>query len=282
VGAVGLLTVSGLYLAQLHLDSLDQLLSTLYGRILLAKLCVVGLMVALGGYHQFIVHPRIVASVDLSGRNAHLSSQRFRHTLRIEALLGLSVLLLAAFLGTTSPPLPPPPRVGETFQQAHVVDHVQLVIEVRPLRPGPNEIHLTITGHDGQPLTDATGALLQLQVEGAETAPIGVTLVRESPGVFGAQDLILGMEGRWMGQVTVQRQGAYDLHDRFELALTSQTDQHARPPRSVGISMVTALAYLGIVGATTFLLMTSIRRLSTALQRIAVSDERQESHPDRR
>ena len=71
VGAVGLLTVSGLYLTQLHLGSLDHLLSTLYGRILLAKLCVVGLMVALGGYHQFIVHPRILASLDLSGRSAN-------------------------------------------------------------------------------------------------------------------------------------------------------------------------------------------------------------------
>ena len=63
VGAVGLLTISGLYLTQLHLGALDQLLSTPYGRVLLAKLGVVGLMVALGGYHQFIVHPRILASL---------------------------------------------------------------------------------------------------------------------------------------------------------------------------------------------------------------------------
>lgn len=282
VGAVGLLTISGLYLAQLHLGSLDQLLSTLYGRILLAKLCVVGLMVGLGGYHQFIVHPRIVASLDLSGRSANPNGQRFRQTLRIEALLGLLALLLASFLGTTSPPSSPPPHVDETFRQARAVDNAQLVVEVRPLRPGPNEIQLTVTGRDGEPLTDATGALLQLQVAGSETAPIGVTLARESPGIFREKDLILGMEGRWKGQVTVQRQGAYDLHDHFDLVLTSQTDQHALAPSSAGLNPVTVIAYLGIVGVTLFLLLISIRRLNAALQRIAVSNQRQVSQPDRR
>jgi copper transport protein len=282
VGAVGLLTVSGLYLTQLHLGSLDHLISTLYGRILLAKLCVVGLMVGLGGYHRFIVHPRIVASLDRSGRSASPDSQRFRHTLRIEALLGLLALLLASFLGTTSPPSSPPPHVGETFRQAHAVDNTQLVIEVRPLRPGPNEIRLTVTGRDGEPLTDAIGALLQLQVAGSETAPIGVTLTRESPGIFREKDLILGMEGRWKGQVTVQRQGAYDLHDHFDLVLTSQTDQHAPAPSSAGLNPVTVIAYLGIVGVTLFLLLISIRRLNAALQRIAVSNQRQLSQPDRR
>ncbi len=281
VGAVGLLTMSGLYLTQLHLGSLDQLLSTSYGRILLAKLGVVGLMVALGGYHQFIVHPHIT-SLDVSGPHANPVSQRFKQTLRIEALLGLLALLLAAFLGTTSPPAPPLPHVDETFRQVHAVDDAQLVIEVNPLRSGPNEIRLTVTDRDGQPLTDATGALLQLQVAGSDAAPIGITLGRESPGSFREKDVILGMEGRWKGQVTVQRQGAYDLHDHFELALTGQMDRHAPPPASVGTKPVTVLAYLGIVGVTLFLLLMSIRRLKAAIERIAVSHQHQLSQPDRR
>lgn len=281
-GTVGLLTRSGLYLTQLHLGSLGDLLSTLYGHILLAKLCIVGLMVALGGYHQFIVHPRIVASLDLSGRHANPISQKFKQTLRIEALLALLALLLAAFLGTTSPPTTSLPHVDETFRQARAVDDTLLVIEVKPLRPGPNEIRLTVAGRDRQPLPDSTGAFLQLQVTASETAPIGLKLTRESPGIFRAKDLILGMEGRWKGQVTVQCQGAYDLHDHFELALTGHTNQHAPPPSSIGMNPVTTLAYLGIVGLTLFLLLMSIRRLKSAIQRIAVSHRQQVSQPDRR
>ena len=239
-------------------------------------------MVALGGYHQFIVHPRILASLDRSGGSADLNGQRFRQTLRIEALLGVLALLLAAFLGTTSPPSTPPPHVDETFRQAHAVDDAQLAIEIKPLRPGPNDIRLTVTGRDGQPLTNVTGALLQLQVQGSETAPIGVTLAQQSPGIFHGKDVILGMEGRWKGQVTVQRQGAYDLHDHFELTLTGHTDQQAPPPSPVGTNPVTALAYLGIIGVTLILLLMSIRRLKAAIRRSAVSYQHPVSEPDRR
>jgi copper transport protein len=282
VGAVGLLAVSGLYLTQVHLGSLDQLLSTPYGRTLLAKLCVVGLMIALGGYHRLIAHPHILASLDRSDRDATHTSQSVRRTLRIEAVLGLLALLLAACLGTTSPPAPPQPHVDETFRQAHTVDDAQVVIEVKPLRPGPNEIRLAVTGLDGRPLADATGALLRLQAAGSETAPIAVTLTRESPGNFREKDVILGIEGRWQGQVTVQRQRAYDLHDHFELALTSQADRRAPPHTSGGMNPITTLAYLAIAGGTLPLLLMSIRRLHAALQRIAVSNPHHVSQPDRR
>jgi putative copper export protein len=282
VGAVGLLTMSGLYLARMHLGSLTDLLSTTYGRILLGKLCVVGVMVALGGYHQFIVHRRIVTSADVSDTRAHPSSQRFRHTLRLEALLGLLALLLASILGSTSPPSTLPAHADQTFRQTRAVGDAQVAIEVKPLRPGPNDIRLVLTGHDGQPLSDATGALLQMQAAASETAPIGITLRREAPGIFGAKDLLLGMEGSWKGQLMVQRQGAYDLHDHFELTLTSHTDQHAPPPSSMGMHLAIALAYLGIAAGTGFLLMMSIRRLRAALRRLAVSNQHHTSSRDRR
>jgi hypothetical protein len=195
--------------------------------------------------------------------------------------LGLLALLLAAFLGSTSPPSTSLSHVDQTFRQVHAVDDAQLVIEVKPLRSGANEMRLTVTGHHGQPLTDATGAVLQLRAMESGAAPIGVTLARESSGTFRAKDLILGMEGRWKGQVTVQRQGAYDLHDHFELTLASHTDQPA-PSSSPAMSLTSALACVAIVGMTIVLLLTNFRRLHAALQRLTVSNEHQGSPPARR
>lgn len=281
VGAVGLLTISGLYLAQLHLGSLAQLLSTPYGRILLAKLGVVALMVALGGYHQFVVHPRIVASLKASDPSADRSSRQFKYTLRLEAILALSALLLAAFLGTTSPPSGTPSHVAETFRQVRAVGDAQLTVEVWPLRPGPNAIRLTVTGQDGQALPDARAALVQLQAAGSNAAPLGFTLHREAAGVFVKNDIILGIEGRWKGQATVQRQGAYDLSERFELALTSRPEQHVTSPSATAINGVMILVYLGIVGLTIALLLMSKRRLSNALRRFDVPNQHRSSHPDR-
>jgi copper transport protein len=282
VGSVGLLTISGLYLAQLYLDSLDQLLATSYGRVLLIKLAVVALMMVLGGYHQFIVHPRIVASLDQAGYSPDRSSQQFRKTLRIEALLGLSALPLAALLGTTSPPSHPPPHIDKTLQQVRVVDDAQLSVEVWPLRPGSNAIRVTVTGRDGQTLADATAVVLQLQAAASEAAPLGFTLDRESPGVFVKKDMVLGIEGKWKGQVTVQRHGAYDLRDHFELTLMSPVDHRATPSSATAVSLVMMVVSLGIAGITVFLLLISKRRLSTALRRIDVRDQQLISHPDRR
>jgi copper transport protein len=282
VGAVGLLTTSGLYLTQLHLGSADQLISTTYGRTLLAKLGVTAFMVGLGGYHQFIVHRRILAGLAQSGGGMDLISQRFKGTLRIEAALGVLALLLATLLGTTSPPSSSPSPIAETFRLVQGVDDAQVMIEVWPLRPGPNIIRLTVTGRDGHALSDATAALLQLQSEGLDTAPIGFTLDRESVGVFVKKDAVLGIEGRWRGRVTVQRSAAYDLSARFELMLTSQTAHHVVTPSAASLAAVAGFVYLGVIGVTTLLLLMGKRRLSSALQRIEGSNQHPVFHPDRR
>jgi copper transport protein len=253
VGAVGLLAVSGLYLTQLHLGSIDQLIATPYGRTLLAKLGVMALMVGLGGYHQCIVQRRILAGLAQSGGSTDLVSQRFKRTLRIEAVLGVLALLLAAFL-----------------------------IEIRPLQPGPNTLRLSVTDRAGHALTDATAALLQLQPEASEAAPLDFTLVREAAGVFVKNDAVLGIEGRWRGRVTVQRQGAYDLNARFELTLTSQTEAHASTPSAVWLAAGASFVYVGIIGVTIFLLLMSKRRLSNVRQHIEVSTQHRVSHSDRR
>jgi copper transport protein len=281
VGAVGLLTISGLYLAQLHLSALGQLFSTPYGRLLLAKLGVVALMAALGGYHQFVAHPHIVASLERSGRGVDRISQRFSRTLRVEAILGLLALLLAAFLGTTSPPSSTPSRVAAVFRQVRAVEDAQLTLEVWPLRPGPNTVRLTVSGQDGQALPDATAALVQLQATGSNMAPLGFTLHREAAGVFVKDDVVLGIEGTWKGQVIVQRQGAYDLSERFELGLSGQPEQHVTPPSVTASNGGMILIYLGIVGLTTSLLLISKRRLSSALRCLDVPNQHRGSHPDR-
>ena len=281
-GAVGLLTVSGLYLARIHLDSVAQLLSTPYGRILLAKLGVVALMIVLGAYHQFIVHPRMVASCEPSGHRTNDSGQRFRKTLRIEALLGVLALLLAAFLGTTSPSSSAPSRVVPGFQHVYAAADAQVAIEVWPLRPGPNTIRLTVTGHDGQAQTNATAALVQLRADGADAAPIGFTLDRESTGVFVKNDLALGMEGRWIGHVIVQRQEAYDLSIPFELALTRQSEPQPAPPSSPANHKLVRWGYVGMAGVTILLLLISQRRLSGVIRGIDARKQSLLAHPDRR
>jgi copper transport protein len=280
--AVGLLTLSGIYLARLHLGSIADLASTLYGRILLAKLAIVALMSALGGYHQFVVHRRILGSLNRPPEHGDRVGRRFRRTLRLEALLGLLTLLLAAYLGTTSPPHMAMSTTLEPFRHEREVGEAKLMLEVWPFRPGLNTIRLTVTNRAGQPLRNATAAMLQLQPTQVDVGPVAVALDQESPGRFVTTGPFLGMEGQWRGRLTVQQAEGYDLHDRFELLLPGNAVQHAHDASPAPVDAVMGLVAIGIAAMTILLLIMSRRKLDRALRLTEFTSQDPLHHPTRR
>ncbi len=264
--AVGSLGLSGLYLARLHLASAGDLIGTAYGRWLLAKLLVMAAMLGLGGYHQFRVHPRAVEAAGRASARGERVARRFRRTLRLEAGLGVLALLLAALLGTTSPSHGPAPVAA--FRHEREVDDARVSVEVASLSPGRNTIRVAVTDRAGRPLADATAALVQLTPPHAHGGPLVLTLSRASAGSFVTMEALLGMEGTWSGRVVVQRDGAYDLNDRFTLRLAGAVPAgHHRslaagPPAPLDLPM--AIAAVAIVTLTAGLLRRSRRALSGA------------------
>lgn len=268
-GAVGLLTLSGIYLARLHLGTLDGLISTPYGRILLAKLALVALMGAFGGYHHVVVHRRLLRSVDHADEGGDRLCRRCRLTLQLEALLGVMVLFVAALLGTTAPS--PAVRVAEAepFRQEREVGDVRLTLEISPARPGPNTIRLRVHDRHGQPSAEATSALLQLTPTDVGVGSLALALDRESSGLFVKTGALLGVEGHWRGRLVIQRAGAFDLHDRVDFVLPSEADPHTHDGAAAPVDGAMGLVALGVIGATVFLLTTSHRKLRRGLRLLA-------------
>jgi copper transport protein len=97
---IGLLLAAGIYLSVLRLPSLDDLWSTGYGHVLIVKLSLVALALSWGGFHHFVVEPRL-------GRPGVV--RRVRGSLAGEMTIGLAVLLVAAFLVNSKPPARPQP-----------------------------------------------------------------------------------------------------------------------------------------------------------------------------
>lgn len=98
--AVGVLVLSGSWLAWRHVGSVSELFTTTYGRFLLVKLLIVVTMVAAGGYNQLVLTPRI-ARVHAEGdrrRGFALTLRHFPAVVTVETLLGLGVLLIVPFL----------------------------------------------------------------------------------------------------------------------------------------------------------------------------------------
>lgn len=97
---IAVLVAAGTYLSILRLPSLDDLWTTSYGQVLLVKLALVGIALAWGAVHHFVVEPRL----DRPG-----VMTRLPRSLAGEAAVGMAVLLLAAVLVNAAPPPEPAP-----------------------------------------------------------------------------------------------------------------------------------------------------------------------------
>ena len=127
--SLGIIGITGLYMAWIHLHTAEAIFTSSYGNILTIKLLLILPMVILGGYHQIKLHNSlmIVASLDKgrqeqqeekinvhdtessNDRKSTLSLQhdpsiKFSKTIKIESLIGIGVLVAASFLTITSPP----------------------------------------------------------------------------------------------------------------------------------------------------------------------------------
>jgi copper resistance protein D len=98
------IVVTGVYSAWRNLGSPSAIIDSPYGTALLIKLAIVGLAVALGGFNRFIVMPGLLESLRKETSPADSGIARFTLILRIEAVVLLGVLAVAAVLSATSPP----------------------------------------------------------------------------------------------------------------------------------------------------------------------------------
>jgi putative copper export protein len=97
---VAAIALSGLFMYWKHVDSPAQLFTTMYGRVLGVKILVFVALLLLGAVNQFWLHPRIDA-LRAGGDDRPLLTlltRQFPLTVALEALLGLTVLMVAPFL----------------------------------------------------------------------------------------------------------------------------------------------------------------------------------------
>jgi putative copper export protein len=98
--AVGMIVVSGSWLAWTHVGSPVQLLTTPYGRYLAVKLVLVLGMLAGGGYNTRVLLPKIRSAREADDRATLLAvaAKHFPKVVLVEGLLGVGVLLIVPFL----------------------------------------------------------------------------------------------------------------------------------------------------------------------------------------
>jgi putative copper resistance protein D len=96
--------ITGLYASWRSLGGVDNLVGNPYGNKLLAKLLLVGVAAMLGGFNRFFVMPPWLARESAGKAAPELLPVRFRRIVWIEVLVLLAVVVVAAWLASTSPP----------------------------------------------------------------------------------------------------------------------------------------------------------------------------------
>lgn len=138
--AVGVVLVSGAVNAVLHLDALDQLWTTSWGRLVLTKLGLFAVIAWLGWHNRSRLLPRIA--------RGGVTAQRALRSLAL-AEVGLMVVAFGAATALTSSVPADAEAAARVQSVVTAFDDGQINLTVDPATVGDNVVHLYFLGPDG-------------------------------------------------------------------------------------------------------------------------------------
>jgi copper transport protein len=222
LASVGALALSGLGSALLHVRTLEALLSTFYGRALLLKLALFGLLIGLGAINLLILSPRLKDRLDRSASGLKLS-------VRLELLLGACILLLSGLLTGAFPALAAlqaERRAG--FIGSYAEDPVRLRLWVAPGRAGDNEVAVDVEGISPAE-SPHLQVLLRFTPPGLGTGTTQVETQQKEGSRYSARGSYLSMAGSWQVEVILRRHGLNDVRHTFDLQVQGGEGESTLP-----------------------------------------------------
>ena len=174
--AVGALVLAGTVQALIEIGAFGALVSTTYGRLLLAKAALVAVVLAVAGYARRLVHRRLA-----DGRPAlrRVVGVELGVTTVILALTAVLVQTTPARTATATPAAPAAPATTTPVEQTLRGDSLSLRVTVFPAQTGNNSVHLFAYTLDGKPLPvvewRATAALPAAGIEPIEAPLLRIT-----------------------------------------------------------------------------------------------------------
>lgn len=231
VGAILILLATGIYAVKLLAPQWWNLADSGYGRILLAKLTLVGAMVLLGMRNSFAAHPswmaRLTQAVPLIARwpraihsRRAIPTPRTRRWIAAEALAAGLVLSLAVLLSRTPPPKPalPPPPPPLSLEGPAGDMRMILTISSPSGWSAPSRFRIQLQDR-WMPPEQVAGVTLLLAMSDMAMPVRPIVAEAVGPGEYEAE-AFLSMLGRWQAQVTVQGRGRTNVRVLFDFGVT--------------------------------------------------------------
>ena len=220
VALAGFIVVAatGIVRAVWALSSWNELVSTGYGRAVLAKLGLLAFVAVLGARNRLGSIP--LASTDL---------RPLRRTSAVELGAATTAVFVAALLGTLAPPAAG--RKAPAGLELSASDYgttTRVRLATASAEPGPNEFVLNAADYDtGDPIEADQVRLRFTPLDDPDVASTTLALTETKPGTYAGSGSNLAFDGRWRVTAAIQRRGG-SVSVPFELEALS-------PPRLASV-----------------------------------------------
>jgi copper transport protein len=208
---VAILTLTGLYSAYLHIGALDLLPATTYGRVLLIKIGLFGLLFAIGAINLLVLSRRLRGAGNQLARS-------FGRTVRVELIGGALLLLMVGAMTSVAP--------SKTAWEAHErlglaqeakVGDVDMVLRVAPAQIGDNEWAVDITDKRPNAQAAPSKVLLRFDMQGMQMGILQTEAQTSDKERYTTRGSFTSMGGRWNVEVVLRRAGFDDVTHTFQL-----------------------------------------------------------------
>ena len=211
--SVGILAITGPFLALLHIGSFQDLISTTYGQAFILKGVIGFGMVGLGGYNFLVTTPRMKKAASQPDGSPQMVS-RFSKLLMTEVTLGLLILVWVSVFTSLSPAKISP--VSSGFTQTTQVDDLTITLKVDPNKPGTNTF-TAIVKSGSSLVTTAKSVSLEFNPVSGMVPASKAAMTNNQDGTYTLNGGYLGMPDQWDIKVVVVRLSKYDAYADFKV-----------------------------------------------------------------
>lgn len=199
---VAVVLLTGIVQSFVYVRSLDNLLHTESGQILLAKILVFVGMLAIGGYNRQFSVPRL-RTIAAGGETPGRSGVLLRRALRAEVLLAVVVLGITGALTGFAPAIATGTGTGP-FATTDMIGPAQIQLTVDPAKVGGNLVHLYLLDPRTGAQWDRAQEVRVKFVQSEKAIELDSTTRKAGPGHYVVDDAVLSSDGTWDVQVTAR------------------------------------------------------------------------------
>jgi methionine-rich copper-binding protein CopC len=105
------------------------------------------------------------------------------------------------------------------YSKSFIKDNVNLTLAINPLKAGNNTFNLTAVSLDGKPVGNITNVFLTFNNPNKDIGPIPNTMKQISIGKYSSNGNFISQIGDWEIKAFVQRTGAYDINQTFDIKI---------------------------------------------------------------